>query len=63
MIEHTYNKPQYASIFGRTVVFMARPGLTRQKKYREPIVIKKKRFANKAEAEQAAKQWTDGVLV
>lgn len=62
MIDHTHDKTQYASVFGRTVVFMARPKKTRQKAYREPVVVKKKRFQNKAEANIAAKQW-EGLLV
>lgn len=57
MIEHTHDKSHFCSIVGRTVTFLARPALTRQKKYRQPIVVKKKRYQSKAEAELAAKQW------
>lgn len=40
MIEHTHNKKYWARQFGKLVVFMERPELTRQKKYREPKVTR-----------------------
>ncbi len=61
MTEHTHDKTHWATITGRLVVFMARPGRTKQKKYREPVMIKKKRYETKADAEIAAKQW-EGIL-
>lgn len=61
-MNHTSQMSQFATVYGRTVVFMSRPSLTRQKKYREPIVVKKKRYPNKVEAEQAARQW-EGLLI
>jgi hypothetical protein len=62
MIEHTHDKAAWGVVIGRTVIFMARPEITRQKKYREPIVVDKKRYKNKAQAELAAMQW-EGQLV
>lgn len=62
MIEHTFHKSNLATIIGRTVIFMSRPAKTRQKTYREPVVVKKKRFANKVEAEIAKKQWEGELL-
>jgi len=58
----THDKPFYATIIGRVVIFMARPHRTRQKSYRQPIMVKKKRYANKKQAEIAAKQW-EGILI
>jgi hypothetical protein len=53
----TSEKPFYGVMIGRLVIFLARPELTRQKKYREPIVVKKKKFRDKKSAEIAVKQW------
>lgn len=57
MIQHTHDKTVFAVIIRRTVQFMARPALTRQKSYREPVIVKKKRYRSKAEAEIAANHW------
>lgn len=57
----TSQMPFYATVIGRMVIFMARPKLTRQKSYREPMIVEKKRYANKAAAEIAAKHW-EGIL-
>lgn len=62
MIEHTHNKTHYAVQIGTLVQFMARPSLTRQKSYREPVIVKKKRYRSKIDAEVAAKQW-EGKLI
>lgn len=57
MIERTSNKTKYAVIIGRKVLFFLRPPATKKKGYREPILDKKKRFANKAAAEKAKREW------
>lgn len=62
MIEHTSDKSHYAIPIGRTVLFMARPERTRQKAYREPVLVKKKRFRSKLDAMTAKMQW-EGKLV
>lgn len=62
MTEHTSTKSHYAVIIGCRVKFMARPGMTKQKKYRQPMMAEFKRFKNKSEAVMAAKQW-EGLLI
>jgi len=42
MLEHTHDKKFLASQYGKHVVFLERPAMTRQKAYREPIVMKTK---------------------
>lgn len=59
---HTHDKSHYAVVIGRSVQFMARPELTRQKKYREPVIVKKKHYPNKQQAELAAMQWEGKLL-
>lgn len=58
----TSQMPFYATVIGRTVIFLARGKITRQKRYREPVIVEKKRYANKAAAETAAKHW-EGLLI
>ncbi len=56
-MEHTSTKQSYAVITGRKVIFMARPVKTRQKHYREPVVVKEVYFKTKAEAMEAKEIW------
>lgn len=58
----TSNKAFYATVIGRLVIFMARPSLTKQKAYREPIVVDKKRYPTNKAALLAAKHW-EGILI
>lgn len=62
MISHTHHLTNFATIIGRTVIFMSRPAKTRQKAYREPVVVKRKRYQSKAQAELAKTQW-EGQLI
>lgn len=62
MTDHTSNLTHYATVIGSTVLFMARGKITRQKKYREPLLVNKRRFRSKADAEIAARQWM-GILI
>lgn len=57
MIEHTHDKTFLASQYGKFVVFMERPKKTRQKDYREPVVMKTKWFKSTAHAKIAKAQW------
>lgn len=60
---HTSHLDQFATRCGRIVTFLKRPPKTRQKNYREPIVVTKKRFERVTDAEIAIRQWQDGQLV
>lgn len=62
MPDRTSTKNFYATVIGRTVIFLARGKMTKQKHYREPVIVDKRRYANKAAAETAAKHW-QGLLV
>jgi hypothetical protein len=58
MMMHTSQCSQYAVVDGLTVRFMVRPRRTRQKGYREPVLVDTHRFRSHAEAEKAARKWT-----
>lgn len=65
MIQHTHDKDFLASQYGKFVIFMQRPGMTRQKKYREPKKVKCEWFETTRLAREAAEQWmarNDGKL-
>lgn len=57
MIEHTHDKTNIASRYGRLVVFMTRPEPTDKKQYREPVIAKRKWFLNATLAKDAKEQW------
>lgn len=57
MIEHTHDKQFYASQYGKFVVFLERPKLTRQKKYRQPIITETKWFKTTKLARIAKDNW------
>lgn len=59
MIEHTYNLDRYVRYYPHCVVqFMERPKPTKRKeRYREPKVVKTKRFRSQIAAVMAANQW------
>jgi hypothetical protein len=57
MIEHTHDKRFLASQYGKFVIFMERPPLTRQKRYTAPLTVKTKWFKTTAQARVAKEQW------
>jgi hypothetical protein len=57
MIEHTHDKRFLASQYGKFVIFMERPQRTRQKQYREPVIMQTKWFKTTAQARVAKEQW------
>lgn len=56
-MRHTHDKSMYAVRVGRSVTFMARPQPTRQKKYREPVVVEQKDFPTTGAAQVAVACW------
>lgn len=57
MTLHTHDKRFIASQYGRFVVFLERPIKTRQKDYREPLVVDKKWHKTAAQAKKAKQKW------
>lgn len=57
MIIHTSTKSKFATRIKRTVLFYARPKATKQKQYREPVLIDKKYFPTTILAKEAAMEW------